>query len=411
LRARVPRRYANVERRREIWLSLHTDSLDEANRRAAAAWEEQIEGWEARRRGDTRDAEARFEAARELARRRGFRYIPADQVAKLPLEDLLQRVEAATDRRGHPIPQEADALLGAVPQPEITVSRARDLFWGLTSDRLQGKTRDQIRIWRNPRIKAVAFFIEIIGDKPLRDITGDDMLEYRAALWNRVANGEIKAASANTEMQLFSNILRTVNRMKRLGLALPLNDLTFKEGAKRTRPPFSEDWIKDRLLAPGALDGLNTQARCILLGMVNTGFRPSEGQALQPEDIRLDANIPHIHIHGQKRPLKTAHSERIIPLSGVSLEAFRECPNGFPRYFDKTGLTATLNKFLTTHGLRETPDHSVYSLRHSFEDRLLDRDVDERIRRDLMGHALKRERYGKGASLEKMAAVVKSIAL
>jgi hypothetical protein len=40
------------------------------------------------------------------------------------------------------------------------------------------------------------------------------------------------------------------------------------------------------------------------------------------------------------------------------------------------------------NGLRETPEHSVYSLRHSFEDRLLDRDVDERIRRDLMGHAL-----------------------
>ena len=61
--------------------------------------------------------------------------------------------------------------------------------------------------------------------------------------------------------------------------------------------------------------------------------------------------------------------------------------------------------------LCETPDHTLYGLRHSFEDRLLDRDTDERIRRDLMGHSLNRERYGKGASLEKLAAVVQSIAL
>lgn len=131
LRARVPRRYARVEHRKEVWLSLHTDSFEEARRRASAAWEEQIEGWEARLKGDTADAEARFEAARELSRRRGFRYLPAEQVAKLPLADLLQRVEASTDRRGRPIPSEADALLGTVPKPEITVSRALDLFWEL----------------------------------------------------------------------------------------------------------------------------------------------------------------------------------------------------------------------------------------------------------------------------------------
>jgi integrase len=62
------------------------------------------------------------------------------------------------------------------------------------------------------------------------------------------------------------------------------------------------------------------------------------------------------------------------------------------------------------NGLMETPEHTLYGLRHSFEDRMLDRDVDERIRRDLMGHALDRQRYGKGASLEKLREVVRSIA-
>ena len=411
LRARVPKRYRSVEHRSQVWMSLHTDSQSEALERAATVWKQQIEGWEARLKGDTTDAEARFAAARELAHRRGFKFIPADQVAQLPVEELLQRVEASVDRSGRPIPKEAEAILGLVPKPEITVTRALTLFWDLARDRTTGKSEDQLRRWRNPRIRAVTEFVDAVGDPDLASITPDDMLEYRESLLRRIEAGEIRADSANKSIGLLSNILRTVNRLKKLGLVLPLDDLMFRVGAKRTRPPFSQKWIKDRILAPGALDGLNTEARCILVGMINTGYRPSEGAALGAEDIVLDADIPHIHIRATHRALKTEHSERIIPLAGASLAAFRECPGGFPRYFDKPGLTDTLNKYLTENGLRETPAHSVYGLRHSFEDRLLDRDVDERIRRDLMGHALNRERYGKGASLEKLAEVIKLIAL
>jgi len=38
--------------------------------------------------------------------------------------------------------------------------------------------------------------------------------------------------------------------MKRLGLDLPLGELSFKEDEKRSRPPFSDRWIKGELLAP-----------------------------------------------------------------------------------------------------------------------------------------------------------------
>jgi integrase len=70
-----------------------------------------------------------------------------------------------------------------------------------------------------------------------------------------------------------------------------------------------------------------------------------------------------------------------------------------------------VNKFLRGNGLCETPDHTLYSLRHGFEDRLLAAGVDERIRRDLLGHALKRERYGSGATLEHMQELVLKVAL
>ena len=199
--------------------------------------------------------------------------------------------------------------------------------------------------------------------------------------------------------------------MKRLGLVLPLSDLSLKKGESKHWPPFSAKWIKEKILAPGALDGLNTEARCILLGMINTGARPSELAALTGRTIHLDGKVPHISIEPDGRQVKTVHARRLIPLCGVSLEAFKECPEGFPRYWDKPGLSATLNKYLLTNGLRETPEHRLYSLRHSFEDRMLDAGVDDRVRRDVFGHRLTRERYGKGASLERLQKDVQKVAL
>jgi hypothetical protein len=46
-------------------------------------------------------------------------------------------------------------------------------------------------------------------------------------------------------------------------------------------------------------------------------------------------------------------------------------------------------------------NHTAYSLRHSFQDRLTAVDASDRVQADLMGHKFNRETYGKGASLEK----------
>ena len=191
--------------------------------------------------------------------------------------------------------------------------------------------------------------------------------------------------------------------MKRLGLHLPLSDLNFKTEDTDTRLPFSDKWIKEKILAKSALDGLNDEARCIVLLMVNTGARPSELAGLRSEDIRLAANIPYIAIRPYKgHLLKNAIANRDVPVTGVSLEALRQFPDGFPRYVGSSAsLSGIVNKYFRDNGLKETPDHTLYGLRHSFEDRMLAQPtMDERIRRDLMGHSLGRQRYGKGATLE-----------
>lgn len=413
LRKRVPRRYQGVEERKSVWVSLHTDSLTVAKQKADAAWQHIVEGWEARLAGDTSDAEKRFEAAKNLAAVRGFRYLPASRVAELPIGQVLDRVEAVPERKNGELDmRETAAIMGGVGEPPITVTRALELYWGLVADKTLGKSPDQLRRWENPRKKAVANFVDVIGDKAIGDITGDDMLDFRTWWFERIQSEDLTPNSGNKDLIHLGDVLKTVNRMKRLGLVLPLSDLSFKEGEAQQRPPFSESWIRDKLLAAGALDGLNKEARCVLLAMVNTGARPSELAALTRDQIRLQAATPHISIEPVGRQLKTRNARRVIPLTGVSLKAMAQCPDGFPKYrTSSASLSATVNKFLRANGLLETPAHSLYGLRHGFEDRMLAAGIDERIRRDLFGHALDRERYGKGASLADLQKLIQRVAL
>jgi len=411
LRRRVPRRYRSVEPRDTVWISLHTDSATLAKSKAERAWGQMIEAWEARLAGDTDDAEARYAAAQELARVRGFRYLDAGRVARLPVEELVERVEAVSAPAGEPDKAEVAALMGTVPEPQITVQKALELYWTLAREKTFGKSEDQLRRWKNPRLKAVKNFVAVVGDKAIDNITRDDMLDFRQHWLERIEGGEVTANSANKDLIHLGDVLKTVNTMKRLGLNLPLGELSFKEGETRTRPPFSTGWIRDKLLAPGALDGLNPDARGLVLGMVNTGYRPSEGAALTAETIRLDCDLPHISIQPEGRQLKSQYARRVIPLTGVSLEAFKAFPEGFPRYRDSATLSATVNKFMRANGLLETPAHSLYSLRHSFEDRMLEAGIDDRIRRDVFGHRLDRERYGAGASLAHVRELLEGLAL
>ena len=171
LRKRVPKRYAAIEPRAAVWISMHTDSETVARTKAPIAWQHLVDGWEARLAGNSDDDEERFPAARSLAAARGFRYMTADQVAKLPKEERLARIEAIPLHGNEPDHPTAAAMLGGVGEPAITVTRALELFWSLAADRALGKSEDQLRRWKNPRKKAIANFVDVIGDKAIGDIT------------------------------------------------------------------------------------------------------------------------------------------------------------------------------------------------------------------------------------------------
>lgn len=116
----------------------------------------------------------------------------------------------------------------------------------------------------------------------------------------------------------------------------------------------------------------------------------------------LDHEVPHIRIRAREdMQLKSKSSIRDIPLVGVSLEAFKKSPNGFPHYRDRSNLlSASLMDAFRKRDLFPHKDHRIYSFRHSFEKRMLEAGLDYGLRCLLMGHKNSRPYYGDGGSME-----------
>ena len=71
--------------------------------------------------------------------------------------------------------------------------------------------------------------------------------------------------------------------------------------------------------------------------------------------------------HGGREPTETRKhksksASRDIPLLGVSFEAMRLAPDGFPKFRDNGSLLPdTLMKYFEAHDILETPEHRIYS--------------------------------------------------
>lgn len=76
-----------------------------------------------------------------------------------------------------------------------------------------------------------------------------------------------------------------------------------------------------------------------------------------------------------------------------------------------SSLSATVNKYLLENGLRPTKAHTVYSLRHSFKDRLVAAEAPDSLIDNLMGHRTGKPKYGEGPPPELKRKFLDAIAL
>lgn len=421
---RVPKAAEDLDERAPfVRLALKTTHVGEARERRDAYERADNEYWASLLSGDEKErSRRRYEAAARRAEALGFHYLPADRVAELPIGDLLARIEKAGSAR---TAEKQAALLGGVPAPVAKVTDVLDIYCNeIAVDELVTKSEQQRRKWHNIKKRAVARFVEVVGDLDIMELNRDHALKFWRFWAARVAPREGRPShtpsSANREL----GSMRTIyaDYFQHLGLmdrSNPFDRLAFAEKAKskKKRPPFPTAWIREKILAPGALDSLNAEARAILLATIETGARPSETCNLLAQNIRLNVPVPHLEFTERDDPdgpreLKSAASIRVVPLVGVALEVFRRYPDGFDRYREREeALSALINKYLRNNGLTPTPEHTLYGLRHSMEDRMKEAGLGDDLRRMLMGHRVNREEYGIGGGLEWRRSELEKVAL
>lgn len=401
-RRRVPAHMKKYDSRREIWISLGTSNAAEAHNLAVIHDSTLEEYWRGlARTGQTLDMQD-YHNAVALARAHGFAYKGAEAIATLPISEILDRINAVTSSRvaGHKL---VAPILGGVATPEVLLSHCWAIYEEITGDRRMGKSSQQIKKWINPRKAALQNFIDQVGDKQLATVTRADAMAFRSWWMGRVVSKERNADTANDQFKNVRDILQSVSDARDLGInfRMVFEKISFRQ-RETPRPPFSPAFIQNRLCDTAVFSGLNRHATCLFYATMDTGARPAELIMLRPGiDIILDDGIPRIKIQPYDgNLLKTAQSAREIPLVGAALRAFELCPEGFSRYADNPdSATVLINKYLTNNGLRETPAHSLYSLRHSFRDRLRATGAPDEMARELMGHKGTDPKYGEGYPL------------
>lgn len=347
------------------------------------------------------------------ARRSGFSYLDHHAVLNLPFEQKLARVEALGSEGRVNNPVAVSALMGTAERPVPRISQIATEYESEVKESMHDMSPDQIRIWRNGRKRATETFLQVIGkDKKISELAHDDAVTYREHWRERVIDGEVVAKTANREIGQLSGMLKELSLVRRLSLPDLFHGLRLKGEAEKDPTPFEQGFIQKVILAEDSLADMNEEARMLVYIMVDSGMRPSEILNLNETTIFLDEKTPYVKVLADGRRLKTEHSAREIPLVGCALPAMKIMRNGFKHYYDNpSGLSATVNKYFAENGMKPTPDHTLYSLRHSFKDRLISIEAQDSLIDGLMGHDSKKPRYGRGASLELKLKYLKKIAL
>ena len=420
---RVPKQYDAFDNRVTVRKALRTESLEVARKRRDELVIADDEYWvnisqnqgdylsEKLKKNSYKDAMRRYEAAKAIAMAHGFLYKPIGELAKVQTSDILNRLEvleAESVPRNIPSKDVVDAMLGTVVRPKISLSQAFELYCDeIASSELIGKSEAQKRAWRKVKSRAVNNFIVLNGDIAMTDITREHAKGFHKWWSQRImpTDPNIKALSANSGNRDMGNLNKLYRQYWEYEgeeeRTNPFRKLRFTDTGGKDVLHFSNEWVRLKILAPGVFKGLNHEAALIVYALIETGCRPSEIANLRSENICLNADIPHIRIrNAPNRQLKSKASARDLPLVGVSLKAMQQAPEGFPHYRDRTELlSASLMKAFKSRGLFPTPDHRIYSFRHSFEKRMLEAGVDYGLRCILMGHQNTRPSYGDGGSL------------
>lgn len=410
---RIPKDYQAFHSKDFIQIPLKTDSHSIAEQRASNFNQLLESYWEEMALNGDNENINNFNDMVRRARLSGFRYRSTEDIANCATPaELINRINVANNASNE---KDVHSVLGTDKDTFITLRDAQEIYFEHEAGNLTDRSPDQIRKWKNPRKRAIKNFISVIGDVALENISREDILHYRSWWVSRIQSEDrLSPNTANKDFGFIRQALRAAadNCGLDINVDILFRKINLKDTNQRSRHPFEESYIKNTLMNR-ELIRMNDECQLFIYAMADTGARVAELVGLEDRDILLFDEIPHIKIRKNAlRSLKTPQSERDIPLVGAALVAFKELNGGFVRYRGKSDLiSATINKYLRENGLMPSDRHSLYSLRHSFEDRLTAVEPPDKVQAALMGHKYVRPKYGHGPSLEQKRLWLDKIAL
>lgn len=409
---RVPKAVQHVEDRAVIHRSLDTDSRKVARQRRDICAAADDQRWHQIALNDFENfhPDAILKDLHQHAQSFGYAYVPAKDLAqRATLEDVIERIDAMGALAKTPkMGRDADALLGLVDASPVPITEALKIYLSeIAQDEQSGKSPEQLDAYIKVKRRAVANFVKINGDVTMREITRDHAQALRKFWADRIhptdGSKPMSGSSGNKDLGFLRKLYRRYfEHTGEEDRQNPFRNLRFSPKILKKVKPFLNDWVQNEILKPDLFRGLNREAALLLMVLVETGCRLSELTNIEPKNIRLHDEIPHLRIRPTaNRELKSSSSERDIPLVGIALEAMKRAPEGFPHYRDRGYLLSqALLKAFKSRKLLPSEHHRVYSLRHSFEKRMLEGGLDYGLRCTLMGHKSDRPEYGDGGSLE-----------
>ena len=251
----------------------------------------------------------------------------------------------------------------------------------------------------------IGYLVECLGNRSIDQYTSKDATILREWLIN-------KGLSNSSLQRVFSGIKAVINFVTlEQGLecqnAFAKVYLPSNTGAKKRHAinPSNMAKIKAECLS------LDDDIRWLVAIIFDSGMRLSEAAGLMVDDLKLEGVIPYIDLkpHPHRR-LKTASSERKIPVVGLSLWAAKRLKQHstglycFSRYTNSercnsNSASAAINKWIKTVG---GSNDVIHGLRHSFRDRLRAVEAPTDMIDQAGGWALKSvgQGYGDGYDLE-----------
>ena len=249
----------------------------------------------------------------------------------------------------------------------------------------------------------IGYLTECLGNRSIDQYTSKDATVLREWL--------IKKGLSNSSLQrVFS------------GIKAVINFVTLEQGLEcqnafaKVYLPSNTDAKKRHAINPSNMAkikaeclSLDDDIRWLVAIIFDSGMRLSEAAGLMLSDLKLEDVIPYIYLkpHPHRR-LKTASSERKIPLVGMSLWAAKRIKQHstglycFPRYTNSercnsNSASAAINKWIKTVG---GSNDVIHGLRHSFRDRLRAVEAPTDMIDQLGGWALKSVGHGYGDGYE-----------